>query len=487
MMNEPMEVKVETELELRRQCKRQGIIYQLQMCLLANLTVLGPSMGFGYSAVALPSLQSPNSEYKIDDNLASWIASSAAMAIPFGCLITSFVMRRGRKSTFMIISAVSLLGWLTIYLSANVDQIIIGRIISGVATGLAAVPATVYAAEVASPKWRSTVVTWTSISIAAGVLIVYIFGYIFPDNWRMVALLCAIFPFVAFTLTVIFMPESPVWLRERGRIPEATKVLRKFRGVPEEAELPSDVEAELQMKHQHKKKNLLKQLLRRSSLIPFCIMLSYFFFQQFSGIFAIVYYAVKISKDSGIKINDHLSAILIGAMRLFGALLVAWASRRFGRRPLSILSGAGMTLSIGSLSLYLYLIDRGHLSGNESLIPVVCLMAYIFMSTLGFLVLPFAMVGELYPSKVKDVLSGMTTCIAYIFSFITVKAYPDMTKFMGKHGLFFFYAFFSLLGTFFVLFFLPETKGKTLKEIENFFVKKAKVGSEDNGKQKIVP
>ncbi|XP_033208952.1 facilitated trehalose transporter Tret1-like isoform X2 [Belonocnema kinseyi] len=454
------------------------------MCFLANLTVLGPSMGFGYSAVALPPLQSPKSEFKIDANQASWIASAAAFSIPFGCFITSFVLRRGRKSTFLIISAVSLVGWLTIYLSANVEQIIIGRILSGVSTGLAAVPATVYAAEVAAPKWRSTVVTWTSIAIAAGVLIVYIFGFIFPDNWKMVALLCAIFPLAAFCLTLIYMPESPVWLRERGRIPEAEKILRKYRGVPKGADLPAEVEAELQVKHQTKKRNLLKHLLRRSSLIPFLVLLTYFFFQQFSGIFAVVYYAVKISKDSGLTINDHVGAMLIGIMRLIGALLVAWASRRFGRRPLSIISGVGMTLSIGSLALYLFLKDRGHV-GEGGMLPVICLMTYIFMSTLGFLVLPFAMLGELYPPKVKDVLSGMTTCIAYIFSFATVKAYPDMLNIMGKHGIFFFYAIFSFLGTFFVAFFLPETKGKTLSEIENIYVKREKGCSEDVDRKMI--
>lgn len=89
-------------------------------------------------------------------------------------------MRRGRKTALLIISVFSLIGWLTIYLAANVEQIIIGRILSGISTGLATVPTTVYAAEIASAKWRSTLVTWTSIAIAAGVLIVYIFGYIFP-------------------------------------------------------------------------------------------------------------------------------------------------------------------------------------------------------------------------------------------------------------------------------------------------------------------
>lgn len=88
-------------------------------------------------------------------------------------------MRCGRKLSLLITSVVSIVGWIVIYMSGSYKQILVGRIISGLATGSASVPATVYSAEVASPKWRATMVTWTSIAIAIGVLIVYIFGYVF--------------------------------------------------------------------------------------------------------------------------------------------------------------------------------------------------------------------------------------------------------------------------------------------------------------------
>lgn len=88
-------------------------------------------------------------------------------------------MRRGRKLSLLITSIVSIVGWLVIYLAGTYEQILVGRIISGIATGMASVPATVYSAEVSSPKWRSIMITWTSVSIAIGVLVVYIFGYIF--------------------------------------------------------------------------------------------------------------------------------------------------------------------------------------------------------------------------------------------------------------------------------------------------------------------
>lgn len=107
-----------------------------------------------------------------------------ALAIPFGCILSGYTMKRGRKLSLLITSILSIIGWLVIYFSGTYNQIVIGRIISGIATGTAAVPATVYSAEVAAPLWRATMVTWTSVAIAIGILTVYVFGYIFKVKER---------------------------------------------------------------------------------------------------------------------------------------------------------------------------------------------------------------------------------------------------------------------------------------------------------------
>lgn len=110
------------------------------------------------------------------------IATVSALGTPLGCLLSSLVMGRGRKISMFVTSLISMTGWVTIYMSNSYVQILIGRSISGISTGMASVPTTVYVAEIAGAKWRGTMVTWTSISIALGVLIVYIFGYIFKVN-----------------------------------------------------------------------------------------------------------------------------------------------------------------------------------------------------------------------------------------------------------------------------------------------------------------
>lgn len=304
--------------------------------------------------------------------------------------------------------------------------------------------------------------------------------------------MCGLFPASAIILTLLSIPESPMWLRDHGRIDEAKIIIKKFRGIPKHCQITPEVTAELlsskqQPQHSNRKKSLVDNIKKRSSLQPFIIMLIYFFFQQFSGIFVIVYYAVNITSEAGMKIDPFIGAILIGFTRLVGAILVSFASKKWGRRVPSIVSGTGMTIFMGTLSIYLFIKDQGCSFDDQGVVPAVCIMSYIFMSTIGFLCLPFAMVGEIYPAKVRDVLSGLTTCIAYIFSFISVKTYPGMINIMGKHGVFCFYALMSLLGTIFVILFLPETKGLKLNDIDQLFSIKKHKQHDIIDEERIIP
>lgn len=268
-----------------------------------------------------------------------------------------------------------------------------------------------------------------------------------------------------------------MWLKDHGRLEEATRILKKFNGFSKDIPLTPELEAQLTSKNfqPSKEKKLWENLKSRNAIEPFIIMLIYFFFQQFSGIFAVVYYAVDVTYDAGLTINGYVGAILIGLTRLCGAIMVASISEKFGRRIPSIVSGAGMTIFLGILSTYLFIKNHDlNLINDGGLIPAISIIMYIFFSTFGFLTLPFAMIGEVYPASVKDVLSGLTTCFAYIFSFATVKIYPDMVSILGEHGVFFFYAILSCLGTLFVTIYLPETKGKSLLEIEQVFNNKNK-------------
>lgn len=220
----------------------------------------------------------------------------------------------------------------------------------------------------------------------------------------------------------------------------------------------------------------IKYLMRPTCMKPFILILTYFFFQQFSGTFVIVFYAIDIVKDAGVQMDPYLAIVLIALTRLIASVLVSFLSKIYGRRPHSIVSGAAMTLCMIALALYIFLINKELIatSMQESInwLPAALLVLYFFSSTLGFLTMPFAMAAEVFPGQIRGTATGLITCLAYVFNFITVKVYPSMVNNMGKEGVFCFYGAMALAGTIFIVLFLPETKGKTLQEIEEYFGKK---------------
>lgn len=210
---------------------------------------------------------------------------------------------------------------------------------------------------------------------------------------------------------------------------------------------------------------------------PFIMMLTFFTIQQFSGIFTIFIFAAQFSIQVGVVIDPLLSAVIIGLTRVLVVLAFAFLSDKAGRRPLSIFSCSGMLLGM------LGLVGCGIFS--ESLknsiifwLPTVFLYFFIFFGTFGVLALPFAMLGEVYPQKSRGLATGLTIAFAYCLSFINVKTFTICFDTFGSTIMFAFYAFIAFIGVLFSIFFLVETKGKTLQEIELNFISKRTVKCE---------
>lgn len=219
---------------------------------------------------------------------------------------------------------------------------------------------------------------------------------------------------------------------------------------------------------------------------PLAIINSFFAFQQFSGTFVIVVYATKFAEEAGAGIDKFLCTVLIGLARVIATVILAYfILDKYGRRPPTIFSGigkhliglhflirpnschaSGMTISMLILSVYAMYGEHLPLA---SWITTAFLLIYIVTSTFGFLTIPFTMLPEMFPMRVRGLTAGITVCLAYFMSFIVIKLYPSMLNWMGNGMIFLFYAAVSLLGTVVVHFILPETKGKSLQEIENLF------------------
>lgn len=199
---------------------------------------------------------------------------------------------------------------------------------------------------------------------------------------------------------------------------------------------------------------------------PFFVMVTFFAIQQFSGIFTIFIYAAQFSLEAGVAIDEFLSAVIIGVIRCCTTILIAFASDRYGRKPLAISSGIGMFFSMAGLATC---VKFPLTETSFSWLPSLFLFAFIFTGTLGILTLPFAMVAEMYPQKTRGFAVGITVAIGFILSFINVKTFSTVFEIFGSFWIFSFYALVALVGILFAVFILPETKGKSLQEIESHF------------------
>lgn len=310
---------------------------------------------------------------------------------------------------------------------------------------------------------------------------VYVMGSLFQDNWRLVAGVCCFFPAVSIAAVWYVLPESPVWLMSRGYVQEAENSMRRVRGVPREDDFPDDLQQELEaminsstrLDKKSSWKDRINFLKRPEAYKPFLIMNVFFFFQQFSGIYVVIMYTVTIVRETGVQVDGYLVTVLIGISRLVTSFILSYASTRCGRRLLCNISGIGMTLSLGLLAGFLSLTHDGVI-GPETVntfgwVPITALLLSVMMGTVGFLTLPFAMLGEVFPARIRGWACGVSTFLGTIYFFLAIKLFPQMRSWIEFHNICTIYAATVAIGTVFTYFYLPETHGKTLKEIESFF------------------
>lgn len=204
---------------------------------------------------------------------------------------------------------------------------------------------------------------------------------------------------------------------------------------------------------------------------PFLIMTAFFAVQQFSGLFVILVYTAQFSIEAGVVMDAFLSTVIIGVIRCATTVLVGFASDKFGRKPMAIVSSVGMLISLVGITLCA-VFSTSESGGVLSWLPAAFLFIFMCTGTIGFLTLPFAMVAEMYPQKSRAIASGITMCLAFLMSFVHVKMFSVVFEYFGNVAVFSFYSVVALAGVLFSIFILPETKGKSLQEIEQYFKKK---------------
>lgn len=333
--------------------------------------------------------------------------------------------------------------------------------------------------------------------MAGGILLSYLMGAWL--TWDQLAWASAGFP-ALLLIVMIPLPESPAWLLSRGHTADADKSLKWLYHQPhtQNENIPvklqqtpvftsKTTQQEVSSKENSRSGFSIKELVHRPILIPFSLTFTLLIFQQVSGIDAIIFYTVSIFHSAGSQINDHLATILVGLVQLLANILSLFIVDRAGRRPLLIASGALMCVALAALGTHFHLQKYG-MGEGLGMLPLISLMIFMVGFSIGYCSIPFLLLGELIPEKQRSFLSSVAGSLNLGIMFIVIKTYHDLKNSVGEAGAFWLYSALCLCSCFFVYFLVPETKGKSLKEIEEFFelshIPKKKTNGRNNMEEK---
>ncbi|XP_033208292.1 facilitated trehalose transporter Tret1-like isoform X2 [Belonocnema kinseyi] len=455
----------------------KGVMAQCLVTAAVFILMVGCGMPIGYSAILLPQLLESNGTLHINSETGSWIASVHSLATPIGALVSGPLMDFiGRRGCLQLASIPLCSGWIVMGLSKYIQYVFVGRILSGFAVGLTAVPAQVILGEMSDPGLRGMLVGGTIAAYCAGILLVYFLGAILP--WDIVAFYGTI-PSILGLAALCLVHESPAWLMRQKKGVAARKALFWLRGgdkaqVSREAEiLEARANSDLARKTvnssiSHQIISVFSKILNPSVMKPLIIINVFNVLQLLSGTYVIVFYGVDLIKHiGGSSVDNYFLAVLLAVMRFVFSLCACFLLLKVGRRTLGLLSGLGTGLS--SLTLASYLLLRKGVSYYDIYIIGACLLIYVAANTVGFMCLPGIMVGELLPQRARGLGGGFIFFLFHVILFGVTKYYPMVTESVGIPGIFLIFGNFALMNVVFIYFSLPETKDRTLQEIEDYF------------------
>jgi SP family xylose:H+ symportor-like MFS transporter len=434
---------------------------------------------FGYDWVVIGGAKPFYEAYFRLNSAASigWANSCALLGCFAGSLLAGRLSDRlGRKRVLLIsgllfaISSV-LTGW-----SFSFTAFILWRVIGGVAIGLASNVSPMYIAEISPAAWRGRLVSLNQLALVVGILAAQIANWRIaervPDHisqaamasswntqfgWRWMFTAVAI-PAIIFFVTTPLIPESPRWLVARGRMADAGKVLTRIGGhAYSEQELQAVSESLAVSTSERDWRAFRAPNIQKLLWIGIALAV----LQQFSGINILFNYAEEVYRSAGYGVNDILFNIVItGTINLVFTVVAMFLVDRFGRRRLMLLG----CLGVGASHVAASFAYRQGLQGTWVLVLTLCAIACYAMSLAP---VTWVLITEIFPNRVRATSVSISVAALWVASFALTYTFPLLNRSIGTAGTFLTYGTICFLGAIFILLFVPETKGRSLEEIED--------------------
>ncbi|MEC0279956.1 sugar porter family MFS transporter [Bacillus halotolerans] len=401
------------------------------------------------------------------------VTSMLLLGAAFGALLCGKLADRyGRRKMILNLSFLFFLASLGTAFAPNVLTMVIFRFLLGLAVGGASSMVPAFLAEMAPYEKRGRMVTQNELMIVGGQFLAYVFnailGVAMADTghvWRYMLVLCAI-PALLLFASMLMVPESPRWLTSKGKKSEALSVLKLIRDEKRaEAEF-KEIQAAA-VKDSNVEKASIKEFstpwLRRLLWIGIGVAIV----NQITGVNSIMYYGTQILQESGFGTKAALIAnIGNGLISVIAVIIGIWLVGRVNRRPILMIGLSGTTTALLFIAIFSIVLD-----GSAALPYIVLSLTVLFLAFMQGCVGPvtWLVIAEIFPQKVRGLGSGISVFFLWILNFIIGFAFPIMLSSAGLSFTFFIFVALGILAIGFVYKFMPETRGRTLEELEEHF------------------
>lgn len=433
----------------------------------------------GVISGAIPFLQK---DFAVDSGTIEFITTAGLVGAIFGAFFGGNITDRfGRRFILMASGVIFAVGALWSGFASSPVSLIFARLFLGLAIGTASFAVPLYIAEISPVKVRGTLVSLFQLMITIGILVSYFSDFLFandanPSCWRPMFYV-GVIPALILLVGMFFMPESPRWLFSKGRGDEALGILRRTEGDAAES-VAGTIREELDKDSRDRAG--WKDLLRKEWKFPLLIAVGIMFIQQFVGINTVIYYSPKIFRMAGFSgsVSAIGASIGVGVINVIATVLSVYFVDRIGRRKLFFLGMVGMVLSL-SLLAGSFLMDFG---SAGKFVTVGCTLLYVTFYAISVGPLGWLIISEIFPQRLRGLGSSIGSLSVWVFNSIVTFTFFKIANLLSVSGTeitvdgeimanpagsFLFYALIALLGIVWGIFFMPETKGRSLENIEN--------------------